>query len=198
LSHFGQREGKDGHAVQADGYRLLVFMASPRFFDLRVPESTEPIVFASAFSLEESVERLRAVVVPDGFDQDSTESAMGTITADSVCIKHNVPWPGTAREPHFVGSFLQEKGVVLSGRFEMKKWSIRARPAGCDFVFLLMMISGVALLKNVLLGCLAVVLSAALVVLNAMYARAIRAAFYREVDWISSLIERTLKRQPPT
>ena len=79
-----------------------------------------PAAFRSDFSLAESVQRLHAAIVPPGFDAETTESAMGSITEGRVRIEHSRPLPrGSAVQRfYFSGSFEQQSGgVVLLGQF---------------------------------------------------------------------------------
>ena len=83
-------------------------------------DEARPAEIASDYPLAESVERLHAVVVPAGFDADSSESVMGSVSEQHVRLERNIPWPGGIERPYFVGSFQQGgQGVVLSGHFLM-------------------------------------------------------------------------------
>lgn len=75
--------------------------------------------------LAELVEPLRAGVVPPGFDEDSSESVMGTVASDHVRLERNQPWPRIQpRRVYFVGSFQPDnQGAVLSGRFVAPRWT---------------------------------------------------------------------------
>ena len=90
-------------------------------------QEARPIVFASDYTLAESVERLRTVIVPSGFDMETTESVMGSVTEQHVRLEHNIPWSSSVNRPHFVGSFQAgEQGILLSGHFIMSRHADRS------------------------------------------------------------------------
>jgi len=77
-----------------------------------------PVEFRSAFSLEESVSRLRERTSRSLFHSLFRQSAVGRVTADSVRLQRVVPFFGNSFKPIFVGKFLAENGcVILRGRF---------------------------------------------------------------------------------
>ena len=87
-------------------------------------QETRSVVLTSDYSLAESIERLHAVIVPSGFDAETTESVMGSVTEQHVRLEHNIPWSSSVDRPHFVGSFQEsEQRVSLSGHFIMSRHS---------------------------------------------------------------------------
>ena len=72
------------------------------------------MTFHSDFTLAESVDRLLCAVVPGGFDAESTDSIMGSVTADLVELWHNRPLPHSSiTRFHMLGSFVQHPGGVV-------------------------------------------------------------------------------------
>ena len=73
------------------------------------------------------MQRLSDLIVPVGFDAETTESAMGSISRESVHLEHNRPLPfGTFMQRfYFLGCFEQQGGsVVLLGQF-VEDWMYR-------------------------------------------------------------------------
>ncbi len=77
-----------------------------------------PAEFTSDFSMEESVERLRAVVKRSIFQALFEEAGVGKVTANRVSLQRVIPMVGNSFKPFFIGSFrTRGQRVVLSGRF---------------------------------------------------------------------------------
>ncbi len=73
------------------------------------------------------MQRLSDLIVPVGFDAETTESAMGSVSQGCVHLEHNRPLPfGTSVQRfYFRGSFEQQSGsVVLLGQF-VEDWLYR-------------------------------------------------------------------------
>ena|SRR5438552_5370954 len=79
-----------------------------------------PARFLSAFSLSESVARLRARTKRSVFASLLHESAVGPVGESRVRLQRVIPLFGNSFKPIFVGAFHHEHGrVVLEGRFTM-------------------------------------------------------------------------------
>jgi hypothetical protein len=81
---------------------------------------TRPVEFPSAYGIDESVPRLKAVSDRPVFSDLGSQRAVGTVKATRVSLRRVIPaWPN-AFKPHFIGKFHQYDGkVVLKGRFTM-------------------------------------------------------------------------------
>lgn len=81
---------------------------------------SEPVEFASAFGMTESVERLRAATRRWSFPFATQECAAGTVRENRVSLQRVIPMVGNSFKPFFIGRFEQRQGkVVLRGRFTM-------------------------------------------------------------------------------
>jgi hypothetical protein len=91
------------------------------FLDLLYGEV--PAEFASAFGLEESVQRLSAATRRSVFSAFLNQTAVGTVRADRVSLQRVIPFCGNSFKPFFTGSFQVVNGrVILSGTFTMLWW----------------------------------------------------------------------------
>jgi len=82
-------------------------------------EST-PAEFCSAYSVAESVERLRAATKRSTFAAMSEAAAVGKVSADSVRLQRVIPMVRNSFKPFFAGRFEVRDGVtVLTGHFGM-------------------------------------------------------------------------------
>lgn len=82
-------------------------------------EST-PAEFCSAYSVAESVERLRAATKRSTFAAMSEAAAVGKVSADSVRLQRVIPMVHNSSKPFFTGRFEVRDGVtVLTGHFGM-------------------------------------------------------------------------------
>lgn len=81
---------------------------------------SEPVEFASAFGMDESVERLRAATRRWSFLFATQECAAGTVRENRVSLQRVIPMVGNSFKPFFIGRFERRQGkVVLRGRFTM-------------------------------------------------------------------------------
>jgi hypothetical protein len=87
-------------------------------------EST-PAEFASIFTMDDAVERLRSASnswfsISGVFEQ----RAVGTVRSDRVRLERVRPFIRNDFKPQFVGHFVQSDGrVLLVGRFTMRRWT---------------------------------------------------------------------------
>lgn len=89
--------------------------------------STKTVEFESAFSLAESVERLKGATRRRIFSRSAMahESAVGRVSAQRVVLQRVIPMFGNSFKPFFVGRFVEREGrVFLVGRFRML-WLVR-------------------------------------------------------------------------
>ena len=83
-----------------------------------------PVRFESPHSIQESVERLAAVVKPSVFSSFSGQCAVGSVTEKKVVIQRAVPLAGNAWKPFFYGSFSPAgAGAVLIGTFKFSAFT---------------------------------------------------------------------------
>ncbi|MBN3786750.1 hypothetical protein [Burkholderia sp. Ac-20353] len=81
-----------------------------------------PARFASSYSVDESVQRLHAVIKPSVLSclLPPTQAVVGRVTERSVRLQRVIPFYGNSFKPCFMGTFEQHDGkVVLDGRFTM-------------------------------------------------------------------------------
>lgn len=79
--------------------------------------------FRSAYGLDESVARLRAVARRSAFAVVSEPAAAGVVTASRVRLQRVIPMVGNSFKPFFYGRFEMRDGqVVLAGRFTMLRF----------------------------------------------------------------------------
>jgi hypothetical protein len=79
-----------------------------------------PIEIPSAFSLQDSVQRLRAITKRSVFSSLFSQAAVGPVTATNVRLQRVIPFFGNSFKPIFEGQFHQVNGyVVLRGKFTM-------------------------------------------------------------------------------
>ena len=77
-----------------------------------------PARFTSAYSLEESVERLRSATKRSPFRGLFKEAAVGKVSEQKVSLQRVVPFFGNSFKPIFKGGFEREaNGIVLEGQF---------------------------------------------------------------------------------
>jgi hypothetical protein len=84
-----------------------------------------PAEFESAFSLEESVQRLATATERSRsvFSSITREVAVGTVREDRVSLERAIPFVGNSFKPLFTGRFHRLDGrVILSGQFTMPLW----------------------------------------------------------------------------
>ena len=82
-------------------------------------EST-PAEFRSAYSVAESVERLRAATKRSAFAAIGEAAAVGKVSQDGVRLQRVTPMVRNSFKPFFVGRFESRDGVtLLTGRFGM-------------------------------------------------------------------------------
>jgi hypothetical protein len=82
-------------------------------------EST-PVEFRSAYSVAESVERLRAATKRSAFAAIGEAAAVGKVSQDGVRLQRVTPMVRNSFKPFFVGRFESRDGVtLLTGRFGM-------------------------------------------------------------------------------
>ena len=85
-----------------------------------------PAEFESDFSLQESVNRLRAATKRTIFSAIFQQAAVGRVTAQQVSLHRVIPLWHNSFKPFFRGSFHQNGNrIVLSGRFTMR-WFTKA------------------------------------------------------------------------
>jgi len=86
----------------------------------RLLDDSTPAEFRSAYSVPESVERLRAATKRSTFAAMSETAAVGKVSADSVRLQRVIPMVHNSFKPFFVGRFEVRDGVtVLTGQFGM-------------------------------------------------------------------------------
>jgi hypothetical protein len=96
-----------------------------------------PAEFQSDYPLEESVERLRAVVKPFFHNFPLLKEATGKIRQDRVSIRRMTPI-GSSFKPSFIGSFHEKAGqVVLSGAFTLHFFTKAILICGLPFIGLM-------------------------------------------------------------
>ena len=79
-----------------------------------------PATFMSAWTIEQSVERLRAATARSALHTLVRERAAGTVTAKRVSLQRAIPFVGNSFKPFFVGQFETVNGrTQLHGRFAM-------------------------------------------------------------------------------
>lgn len=85
-----------------------------------------PVEFKSAFSLSESVARLRAATRRSVFTVLAAQAAAGPVSESRVRLQRVIPMIGNSFKPFFLGRFdVRPDGVYLTGRFTML-WFIKA------------------------------------------------------------------------
>jgi hypothetical protein len=83
-----------------------------------------PGEFVSDYSLEESIERLKAVVYGSVLQVLFQEAAVGRVSARRVTIQRMIPLIGNSFKPVFTGKFETTSGqVVLTGAFAMQRFT---------------------------------------------------------------------------
>jgi hypothetical protein len=87
---------------------------------------SDPVEFESPFSVEESVQRLRASTGRSFLSALTRERATGTVTESHVSLQRTIPMVGNSFKPFFRGRFVKKDGrVFLVGRFAIH-WAARA------------------------------------------------------------------------
>src|SRR5262249_19055188 len=81
--------------------------------------------FLSDYGLQESVERLKAVVKQSVLQTLFEEAAMGKVCPDRVSIWRNTPMFGNSFRPFFIGSFQERSGRVLVAGVFTVHWSVK-------------------------------------------------------------------------
>jgi hypothetical protein len=82
--------------------------------------------YESAYSLEESLQRLRAATTKSHFGALARQAAIGKVTESLVSLQRSIPFVQNSFKPFFVGRFeTSGNGVVLVGQFSMH-WSTKA------------------------------------------------------------------------
>jgi len=77
-----------------------------------------PVRFPSDFSVNQSIERLRAKTKRTIFSALFRQAAVGPVSESKVRLQRVIPWFGNSFKPIFVGAFtLSQRRVVLEGRF---------------------------------------------------------------------------------
>jgi hypothetical protein len=83
-----------------------------------------PFEVPSAFSLQDSVERLRLATKRCVFSALFKQAAVGRVTASDVRLQRVIPMFGNSFKPVFLGSFeLVDGRVVLRGKFTMFRFA---------------------------------------------------------------------------
>src|SRR5580700_6339336 len=99
-------------------------------------EST-PAEFRSAYSVAESVERLRAATKRSTFAAIGEAAAVGKVSQDGVRLQRVTPMVHNSFKPFFVGRFESRDGAtLLTGRFGMSmecRWCSKASRSFCRF-----------------------------------------------------------------
>jgi hypothetical protein len=115
-----QRSDEEFFANFTDsGPTRLTIMRTPVAFMFQ----STPVEFLSDFSLEESVARLKAVVMPSVFHTLFAEAVVGKIRSGSVSLGRYIPMVGNSFKPFFRGTFQERSGrIVLAGVFTMHPW----------------------------------------------------------------------------
>jgi hypothetical protein len=87
---------------------------------------TIPAYFTSAYTLDESVERLAMSTTPSPVKLLFSECAVGIVTAEHVSLHLTAPFFGNSFKPYFTGAFedINER-IVLFGFFSMH-WSVKS------------------------------------------------------------------------
>ena len=77
-----------------------------------------PATFESAYSLEESVQRLSGATRRSMFSALTTEAAVGRVSAHRVSLQRVTPFFRNSFKPYFIGRFEDQRGkIVLTGQF---------------------------------------------------------------------------------
>jgi hypothetical protein len=83
-----------------------------------------PARFQSAFSLLESVDRLRAATERSVFGALLKQAAVGKVTEERVSLQRVTPFVGNSFKPYFVGRFeVTGERVSLVGHFTMHRFT---------------------------------------------------------------------------
>ncbi|HWY88312.1 MAG TPA: hypothetical protein VNX28_16490 [Gemmataceae bacterium] len=83
-----------------------------------------PAEFVSDYSLEESIERLKAVVYGSVLQVLFQEAAVGRVSKRRVSIQRMIPLIGNSFKPVFTGKFDTRSGqVVLTGAFAIQRFT---------------------------------------------------------------------------
>ena len=81
---------------------------------------SSPAEFKSAFELEESIDRLRAVTKRWAWSAQAQPTAVGPVDESKVRLQRVIPMVRNGSQPCFTGRFeVRPDGVYLSGRFTM-------------------------------------------------------------------------------
>lgn len=79
-----------------------------------------PATFASAYTVHQSVERLRAATKRSVFGALGAQASVGTVTESHVSLQRVIPFIGNSCKPFFVGHFEPTAdGTRLVGQFTM-------------------------------------------------------------------------------
>src|SRR3989442_9859820 len=102
------------------GVFFLIFFQSMIKAAFRFLYGDVPVRFPSAFSLAESVMRLRASTKRSVFLSLFHQSAVGPVHESRVRLQRVIPFFGNSFKPIFIGAFHQDHGgVFLEGSFTM-------------------------------------------------------------------------------
>ncbi len=90
---------------------------------------SRPASFAAPGTVDQAVQRLRAVVKRIALQTPFQEALVGKVTASRVVLTRHQPWKRNSFSPAFVGRFVQQPdGARLEGVFTlhpMVKWFMR-------------------------------------------------------------------------
>jgi hypothetical protein len=86
---------------------------------------SRPAEFVSRYSLQESVEKLRAVTARSVFSSLTRQSAVGTVAEHKVRLQRVIPMVRNSFKPFFFGHFEVRNGqTILVGHFTMH-WFVK-------------------------------------------------------------------------
>jgi hypothetical protein len=86
---------------------------------------SRPAEFVSRYSLQESVEKLRAVTARSVFSSLTKQSAVGTVAEHKVRLQRVIPMVRNSFKPFFFGHFEVRNGqTILVGHFTMH-WFVK-------------------------------------------------------------------------
>jgi hypothetical protein len=109
-----------------------------------------PTVFASDFTAQEAVTRLRNSTRRTVFAAFLTECAVGSVSQERVRLQRVIPFVGNSFKPIFVGSFVERNGrTMLEGHFTLFRTTKIFMTVWFAFVLLWTPLALVAVLSDV-------------------------------------------------
>lgn len=168
-----------------------------------------PVRFASAYPLEESIERLRSQTMVSVFSGLFRERAVGRVSEQKVKLQRVAPFFGNSFKPVFRGKFKRDaNGIALEGKFTRFLTTKLFMGFGFGFSLLWILFSSVISLGTALKPdktvvdyavILMPVLGVGIVVLGYLLARFGWWWSRGDIDYLSAVITQALcvERTPP-